>query len=306
LTKIFRLKGKSLTAVNSLTLTINKGEILGLLGPNGAGKTTTVRLLSTLISPTSGTAFVNGYNILTDPAKVRASLGVSLGDERSFYYRLSGYQNLEFFGTLQNIPRQQLKTRIMFLLERMDLTEAKDIKFMKYSAGMKRKLNICRALLADPPIYFFDEPTAALDPQCSREIRETILDLKQEGKTVLLTTQNMREADELCDRIAIINKGKLIVLSSAEELKRKFRTYTIKLSLPDGAMLPLDAVRNETFVERTTLQDGQCTIITTDKVKLLDMLFTRVEGFSNIVKDIKISEPSLEDIFLEYVKESRK
>ncbi|MGB9774546.1 MAG: ABC transporter ATP-binding protein, partial [Bacteroidota bacterium] len=248
LTKIFRLRGKSLTAVNSLTLTINRGEILGLLGPNGAGKTTTVRLLSTLITPTSGTAYVNGYSILTDPAEVRASLGVSLGDERSFYYRLSGYQNLEFFATLQNIPRQQLKGRIMFLLEKMDLAEAKDVKFMKYSAGMKRKLNICRALLTDPPIYFFDEPTAALDPEASRRIRETILDLKREGKTVLLTTQNMLEADELCDRIAIINKGKLIVLSTAGELKRKLRTCTVQLCVPDSTVLPLDVLRSEPFV----------------------------------------------------------
>lgn len=303
LTKEFRTKKQRILAVDRLSFEVKPGEIFGLLGPNGAGKTTTVRLLSTLIKPSSGTAFVNGYSIIESPQKVRASIGLSLGDERSFYYRLSGYENLEFFGTLQDIPRRQLRERITSLLRKMDLTDAKDLKFMKYSTGMKKKLSLCRALLIDPPVYFLDEPTSSLDPQTSLEIRESIVMLKKEGKTILLTTQNMYEAEKLCDRIAIINKGKLVVVSTTDELKQKLKNCMVQLLLEHDSSNFENLLKQRSFVERVTIQNGRCTITTKDKVKLLDFLFNNSNSVASSILDVKIFEPTLEDIFISFTKE---
>ncbi|MBU2483390.1 MAG: ABC transporter ATP-binding protein [Proteobacteria bacterium] len=305
LTKVFKTRNQKTLAVDGLSFEVKQGEIFGLLGPNGAGKTTTIRMLSTLVTPTSGDALINGWSILTAPENVRASIGISLSDERSFYYRLSGYQNLEFFGTLQNIPRRQLHARIIAMLEKMGLIEAKDTKFMKYSTGMKRKLSRCRALLVDPPVYFFDEPTTALDPPSAIETRETILDLKRTGKTILLTTQNMHEAEQLCDRIAIINKGSLVVVDTAQDLKRKLKTCTVQLVISDSSLLPLEMFQSQSYVDQISLSDGVCTIVTTDKMKLLDMLLSEKEGIRPILHDIRITEVSLEDVFLRYVKGER-
>lgn len=302
LTKLFKNRKQTTLAVDRLTFEVKQGEIVGLLGPNGAGKTTAIRLLSTLVTPTSGDASINGASILDAPERVRASLGVSLGDERSFYYRLSGYQNLEFFGTLQNVPARKLLGHIIGLMEKVGLMEAKDKKFMKYSSGMKRKLNLCRAMLADPPVYFFDEPTTSLDPPTAAAVREMILELKRDGKTILLTTQNMQEAEGLCDRIVMINKGRLIVTSTADELKRTLGAWIVQLTISERNTLPLEHLRTKPFVRRISVNDRVCTIITTDKLQLLHSLFTQTNGTLEILEEIKIIEPSLEEVFLRYVR----
>jgi ABC-2 type transport system ATP-binding protein len=304
LSKEFKKKKENIFAVNSLSFEVKPGEILGVLGPNGAGKTTTIRLLSTLIKPSSGTAFINGFDIKKNPQQVRSSIGLSLGDERSFYYRLSGLQNLEFFGTLQEVPHHILKEKIAFLLKKMDLLSARDMKFMKYSSGMKKKLNICRALLTDPPVFIFDEPSSSIDPGNAEEIRQMILDLKKNGKTILLTTHNMHEAEKLCDRIAIINHGKLTALAPTQELKQYFIDYKIQISLSSNHSNPEtldDMLKNKKYVKKVNFSNNKYTILTTNKIKLMYILFNHLKDIS----DVKIFEPNLEEIFLNYCKEKK-
>ena len=210
---------KKIVAVDHISFKVRRGEIFGLLGPNGAGKTTTIKMLSTLLIPDDGDAWVNGYHIVKEANKVRESIGVSLYSDRGFYWKLTGRENLRYFAYLQHIFPREAEKRINYLLKLVGLENDADKLVEEYSTGMKSKLNFARALLNDPPILFLDEPTIGLDPNSSRKVREVILELSKEGKTIFLTTHNMEEADFLCDRIAIINKGKIIAIGSPGELK---------------------------------------------------------------------------------------
>ncbi len=218
----FNPKTLSVNAVDNLNLTIKKGELFGLLGPNGAGKTTLVKILCTLLPPDDGTATVNGFDVAKQQMRVKQSIGTifSVG-ERGFFWRLSGYSNLEFFAAINNVPRSGRKQRIMEVLELVGLQEKAFDVFQKYSGGMKRKLALARALLADPPILLLDEPTTGLDVTSSRNIRDFIKnDLsKKHGKTVLYTTHYIEEVSQMCDRVGIMNKGKIIALDTPEALK---------------------------------------------------------------------------------------
>jgi ABC-2 type transport system ATP-binding protein len=218
LTKIFKqkkekkrglLKRKTdVKAVDNISFEIKAGTVFGLIGPNGAGKTTLVKILSTLIIPNQGKAWINGFDILKEDQKVRASIGIATGTERSFYFRLSGWQNLWFFGVLQGIKGPELKNRIEVLMKSVDLYSEKDKQFMQYSLGEKRKLDLVRCLLTDPPVFFLDEPTTSIDPHSAIKIREKIRELKDKGKTLILVTHNLDEAEKLCDRIGIMDKGR--------------------------------------------------------------------------------------------------
>lgn len=218
----FNPKTVSVNAVDNLNLTIKKGELFGLLGPNGAGKTTLVKILCTLLPPDDGTATVNGFDVAKQQMRVKQSIGTifSVG-ERGFFWRLSGYSNLEFFAAINNVPRSGRKQRIMEVLELVGLQDKAFDVFQKYSGGMKRKLALARALLADPPILLLDEPTTGLDVTSSRNIRDFIKnDLsKKHGKTVLYTTHYIEEVSQMCDRVGIMNKGKIIALDTPEALK---------------------------------------------------------------------------------------
>ncbi len=219
---IFNRKTISVNAIDNLNLDIKKGELFGLLGPNGAGKTTLVKILCTLLPPDQGSASVNGFNVAKQQMKVKQSIGTlfSVG-ERGFFWRLSGYRNLEFFAAINNVPRSSRHQRIMEVLELVGLHDKADVFFQKYSGGMKRKLALARALLADPPILLLDEPTTGLDVTSSRSIRDFIKnDLsKKHGKTVLYTTHYIEEVSQMCDRVAIMNKGKIIALDTPDALK---------------------------------------------------------------------------------------
>ncbi len=206
-------------AVDGVSLKIRQGEIFGLLGPNGAGKSTTIRMLCTLLEPTSGTARVNGYDIIKQANQVRQNLGTVLAGERSIYWKLTARENLEYFAALYHIPPDIAKKRVRELLERMELTARADDLVEKFSTGMKQRVAISKALVANPPILLFDEPTLGLDPQAARNLRELIAQLKQEGHTILLTTHYMEEADQLSDRIGIIDQGKIIALDTPKRLK---------------------------------------------------------------------------------------
>ncbi|NLG97714.1 MAG: ATP-binding cassette domain-containing protein [Chloroflexi bacterium] len=211
------------TAVDGVDLQIRRGEIFGLLGPNGAGKSTTIRMLCTLLEPTSGTARVNGFDIVKQANQVRQNLGTVLAGERSIYWKLTARENLEYFAALYHIPPAVAKKRIDELLERMELTARANDLVEKFSTGMKQRVAISKALVASPPILLLDEPTLGLDPQAARNLRELIAQLKEEGHTILLTTHYMEEADQLSDRIAIIDQGKIIALDTGARLKERIQ-----------------------------------------------------------------------------------
>ncbi|HEX7973351.1 MAG TPA: ABC transporter ATP-binding protein, partial [Anaerolineales bacterium] len=211
------------TAVDGVNLQIGQGEVFGLLGPNGAGKSTTIRMLCTLLEPSGGTARVNGYDIVRQANQVRRSLGTLLAGERSIYWKLTARENLEYFAALYHIPPEIARKRIADLLERMELTARANDLVEKYSTGMKQRVAISRALLANPPIVLLDEPTLGLDPQAARKVRELVAELKAEGITILLTTHYMEEADQLSDRIGIIDQGRIIALGTPADLKQRIR-----------------------------------------------------------------------------------
>ena len=216
LTKKFEDK----TAVENLSLQVTKGELFGLLGPNGAGKTTTINVLCGLIKPTGGSAKVCGYDVQKDTMKVKELIGVCI-QETAIYPYLTGAENLELFGSLHTMDKKTLKTRRDMLLAKMGLTEDAKRKAGKYSGGMKRRLSLALALIHDPEIAFLDEPTVALDPQSRHAVWDFVKDQKTRGKTIILTTHYMEEAEELCDRVGIIDHGKLIALASPKELIAK-------------------------------------------------------------------------------------
>ncbi len=215
-----RQAAEPFVAVDGVSFSIRKGEVFGLLGPNGAGKTTTIRMLSTLLEPTSGKATICGYDALKEPDTVRQILGAVLTGERSVYWKLSGRENLEYFAALYHLPPKVAKARVKELLTRLNLEGRADEYVERYSSGMKQRVAIAKALLADPPVLLLDEPTIGLDPQSARNLRELILEIKAEGRTVLLTTHYMEEADLLCDRIGIVDAGRVIALDTPANLKK--------------------------------------------------------------------------------------
>ncbi|MCW4024870.1 MAG: ABC transporter ATP-binding protein [Candidatus Bathyarchaeota archaeon] len=205
------------TAVDNLTLQVAKGELFGLLGPNGAGKTTTISIICGLIKPSSGTANIMGYNVQKDTQKVKELLGVCI-QETAIYPYLNAYENLELFGKLYCMNKKTIRQRSKMLLEKMGLSEDAKRLTAKYSGGMKRRLSLALALIHDPQIEFLDEPTVALDPQSRHAVWDFIKEQKAQGKTIILTTHYMEEAEELCDRVGIIDHGKLIALGTPKDL----------------------------------------------------------------------------------------
>ena len=214
------------TAVEDVSLDIEEGELFGLLGPNGAGKTTLIKLLCCLVLPNSGTAQVFGHDILREEQAVRKLVGLVSAEERSFFWRLTGRENLQFFASLYHLPRQQARKRIDELLNLVELADEGDIRFQNYSTGMRQKLAIARGLLSQPRVLFVDEPTRSLDPVSAQAVRCFLREkVAGEGKTVVLATHNLSEAEQLCDRLAIMDHGRVIALGSVQELRSLFQTH---------------------------------------------------------------------------------
>ena len=211
--------------VESVDITVEKGEIFGLLGPNGAGKTTLIKMLCTLIVPTRGTAYVNGSDIVKQGEAVRKSIGLVTGEERSFYWRLTGRQNLRFFGSLYNLKAGDAKRKIGYLVELLDMREYIDVRFDEYSTGMKQHLAVARSLLCDARVLFMDEPTKSLDYHSSTQLRRFIREriVGQERKTVFFTTHILKEAEDFADRIAMMDRGCVKAVGTVPELKRKIK-----------------------------------------------------------------------------------
>ncbi len=215
------IKPEKVVALDGVSFEVQTGEIFGLLGPNGAGKTTLLKMLSCLIIQSRGKAVVNGHDTLHDELRVKSSVGFVTSDERSFYWRLSGRENLHFFAHLYNLPPRRVKSRCQELLDRLDLTSKADHGFMTYSSGMKQRMAVARALLHDPPVLYMDEPTRSLDPLAAKHLRALIADVlnKKEGKTVLLATHNLSEAEEMCSRIAIIHRARVRRMGTLSEVR---------------------------------------------------------------------------------------
>ena len=223
----FRSK-QFVTAVNGVDLEVKEGEFFWLLGPNGAGKTTLIKLLCCLVLPSSGTAQVFGNDILREEQAVKNLVGLVSSEERSFFWRLTGRENLQFFASLYHLSGLPAKKRIDELLEMVDLTDEGDIRFQNYSTGMRQKLAIARGLLSHPRLLFVDEPTRSLDPVSAQTVRRFFKEkVAGEGKTVVLATHNLNEAEQLCDRLAIMNHGKVIALGTVPELRSLFQSYEV-------------------------------------------------------------------------------
>ena len=214
-------------AVDGLSFEVERGELFGLLGPNGAGKTTTINILCGLVEPTSGSASVGGFNISKETDRIKELIGVCPQETAVFPY-LTGRENVELFGNLHAMPKEKLKRRTGELLKRMSLSKDADRRVGKYSGGMRRRINLVIALVHDPEIAFLDEPTVGMDPQSRRAVWDFIKELKDREKTIVLTTHYMEEAEALCDRVGIIDYGRLIALDSPDHLKEKFRAENLE------------------------------------------------------------------------------
>ncbi len=300
-------------AVDRVSLKINKGEIFGLLGPNGSGKTTFLKMLSTTLLPTSGTACIYGHDIIQEDNKVRQLVGLVTGEERSFYWRLTGRQNLTFFATLYKLRKKQIVHQVGKVLELLELTEVADIRVNEYSTGMKQKLAIARGLLSKPDIIFLDEPTKGLDPIAAQSllsmIRERIIDYF--GNTIILTTHILKEVQELCNRIAILNHGKIVICGDVDELKLTSRSY-------DKYYINVRHFPEEYF-QRLNLIDG---VVSSSKISQDDgiinlelKLMKKSSALSEVLKQMvqnraeilscTVAEPSFEETYYSLLHDSK-
>ncbi|TME08293.1 MAG: ATP-binding cassette domain-containing protein [Chloroflexi bacterium] len=282
-------------AVDRLTLTVRQGEIYGLLGPNGSGKTTTINMISGLSVPTSGEVRVMGYDVRRNARQVRQILG-SVPQETALYEELSAWTNMDFHADLFGIPRKEKKERITILLELVQLLDRKDSRVSTFSGGMKRRLALARALLHDPKLIYLDETTLGVDVQARRVIWDYILSLRDEGKTVLITTNYLEEAQALCERLAIIDHGKLVAEDTPAHLKQTYGGSVIELETvkPSKAV---DALRAIEGVKEVT-QDGAHLKITTQGMYNIAPQIITILTQEGEIRDIVIREPNLDEIFL--------
>ena len=306
-TGTFRRRSKEVEAVRAVSFTIEPGELFGLLGPNGAGKTTTIKMLITLLIPTAGSARVLGLDVVKDAREVRKRIGYVFGGERGVYERLSGYDNLRYFAELYGVPPKLQNPRIEELLELVGLKGREHERAEGYSRGMKQRLHVARGLLHDPEVLFLDEPTIGLDPVGARELRSTIASLTAAGKTILLTTHYMFEADALCDRIAVISKGKIVAEGTPADLKR---------GVGQGSVLEVEVYGvDEETIERVRRLGGVLAVSVEEREQaqvLVVQTQTEVELTSAILGNLnggqvgRISqrEPTLEDAYVALVGEA--
>jgi ABC-2 type transport system ATP-binding protein len=303
-TGTIRRRSLEVEAVRGVSFEIGEGELFGLLGPNGAGKTTTIKMLITLLIPTSGSARVLGHDVVSDARWVRKHIGYVFGGDRGLYERLSALDNLRYFAELYGVDPGRQKARIAELLELVGLTGREKERVEGFSRGMRQRLHIARGLLHDPPVVFLDEPTIGVDPVGARELRSTIASLVETGKTVLLTTHYMFEADALCDRIAVIAKGQIVGEGTPRELKAQ---------VADGSVVEIEVygVADER-VERMRGLDGVRTVSVEDRdqaqllvvqtvpgVELTHALLGHLDGTN--VGRVTSREPTLEDAYVTLV-----
>ena len=291
-----------LTAVDGVTLRVEEGEIFGFLGPNGAGKTTTVRMLCCLISKTRGEARIGDYDVgkESDSLKIRKLIGF-VPDNVGLYDDLTAYDNLDFYGKLYDCPESQRKENIERFLKMLGLWEKRDVAAATFSKGMKQKLAIARSLIHDPQILFMDEPTANLDPESSKTVRDFILEVKKEKKTIFLNTHNLDEAQRICDRIGILNT-KLMAVGTPEELEGSVRgrRTVVQLEQVDDAVL---AALKKLSLGNVAVDGGRLTIEVANPEKENPDIVDAIVGAGGRVQSVTAVGSSLEDAYLKLVRE---
>jgi ABC-2 type transport system ATP-binding protein len=310
LVRTFRTrKGKDIQAVDGISFTVHRGELFSLLGPNGAGKTTTISMLCGLLSPTTGSVTIDGISLERDPLAARRRIGI-VPQEIALYPRLTARQNLLFFGRIYALEAAELRRRVDELLEFVELSDRADDRIETFSGGMKRRINIAVGLVHRPPILYMDEPTVGVDPQSRRRILDLISHLKeQEGMAILYTTHLMEEAEELSDRVGIIDHGKLIAVGTQQELTagvNQFDRLELELSetdIPESFVSALQAVSGvqEVQLEEAQPESGsrQLTLLVQGGRTILPKLVTLSEQSGRPLAGVRVTEPDLESVFLQ-------
>jgi len=287
-------------AVKGISFDIKEGEIFSLLGPNGAGKTTTISVLSTLYAPTGGDALVGGHSVSKEPMAVRQLIGV-VPQDLAIYDELTARENLSFWGQMYGLRGKALKTRMDEVLEQIGLSDKANNRVKTYSGGMKRRVNIGVGLLHKPRLLFMDEPTVGIDPQSRRAILDSVKELNKQGMTVLYTTHYMEEAQELSDRVGIIDHGELIALGTQKELTRQVGendTLILRLGEGEDAEALAAAVRSLPGVLKADVTDGAVTVIAPEAEVILAQAVTKANEVGVKIRSVEIQEPNLEAVFL--------
>jgi len=294
-------------AVKDVSFEVDYGELFGIVGPNGAGKTTTIKMLTTMLIPTSGKASVLGYDVEKNVTKVREKIGIVLGGERGLYTRVSAIDNLRYFADLYGVPVNVREKRIKELLEFMGLTKRAKDRVETYSKGMKQRLHLARGLINDPQVIFLDEPTLGLDPEIAKETRVMIRELVEKGKTILLTTHYMFEADELCKRVAIIRNGEIVALDTPEGLKKYVMDTSVVevegFGITEKEVAKFKEISDVLSVSADLSENKQVLKIQTPKGSEIISEVQEILKNSRIY-DLKIKEPTLEDAYLRLVEGS--
>jgi len=303
-TGVIKRTSKEIVAVDGVTFDVHEGELYGLLGPNGAGKTTTVKMLTTLLIPTAGSATIKGLDVERQADQVRSRIGFVFGGERGLYWRLSGLDNLRYFASLYYVDPDVARKRIDELLDLVGLKGREKERVEGYSRGMRQRLHIARALLHDPEVLFLDEPTIGLDPVGARELRQAVRNLQSAKKTILLTTHYMFEADALCQRIAVINHGKIIALDTPENLKRTVVDLSVvEIELFGIPPEVVEKVRGLKIVDNVAVESRdqrQVMIVhTSNGPEAIPALVAELNGLK--VGRIISREPTLEDAYVRLV-----
>ncbi len=291
-----------LTAVDNLNIHINQGELVGFLGPNGAGKTTAISMLSTSLKPTSGDALIDGHSIVKDSTEVRKRIGL-VPQELIFYDYLSAQENVEFFAEMYNLPKEKINQQVEKLFKRLGLQDKMKAKSSTLSGGMKRRLNVLMGVVMDTDILFLDEPSAGLDPQAARMTWDFIRELREQGKTIILTTHNMHEAEELSNRIYIIDQGKIIAEGSPQELRANIGKGEI-FDLKFKETLDLKKLKEQiealgSYISNVHILSADRMVITaTGGIQRLQEFENLLPNKLNSLENLSIRPPSLEDVFL--------
>ncbi|MEJ2262273.1 MAG: ABC transporter ATP-binding protein [Anaerolineales bacterium] len=299
---LFRSEKSSVEALKGVSLKVERGEIFGLLGPNGAGKTTLIKILTTLLLPTSGDVWVNGYHVRQQDNQVRATVGCMLMGERGLYWKLTARENLVYFGALYHLPPPARRQRAEEIISLLGLEDIADRTVETYSSGQKMKLAFGKALINDAPLLILDEPTNTLDVPSASELRAVVRDLNEKGKTVIYTTHIMNEAETLCDRVAIIDHGQLLALGSVDELKsslQREKIIRIEGVIPSRA---LEAVQRLPDVERATRSakngGNLLTLVTKNGHADLPGMIDTLAKSGALIQKITPEEITLEDVFI--------
>ena len=303
-TGVLRRRTDPVEAVRGISFHIDRGEVFGLLGPNGAGKTTTIKMLITLLLPTSGSATILGHDVVAEPRAVRRRIGYVFGGDRGLYERLSALDNLRYFAELYAVPAREQPARIGELLELVGLAGRERERVEGFSRGMRQRLHIARGLLHDPDLLFLDEPSIGIDPVGARELRQTISGLREQGKTILLTTHYMFEADELCDRIAVITRGELVASGTSAELKARVSAGSVlEVEVFDGLGGRLSVVEALPGVRSATVTTGatsQTLVVSIDSGA--DVTGATLDALHGLrVGRVVSRQPTLEDAYVELV-----